>query len=111
MWHNIVRATAPTLARLKCQMYYRLQSDIFDNDTSYFFSLLGPRFDQAVRLMARSLEKRFARRFEPIYIYSARPNSHFARDNFVVLNAHADQMESSSRDKVICLQEYEDLNV
>ena len=92
-------------------MYQHLHSDILTNKTHYFFSLLGPRFDLAVRLMAQALQKMFAVPFQPIYIYSAQPNKHFLRDNFIVLNAHADRIEESSHDKVVYLQEYEDLNL
>lgn len=91
-------------------MEYRLEKDILTNKTQYFFSLLGPRFEAMNELMADSLSRRFGRPHKPIYIFSSHPNKCFAKENYIVLNKQAYRIENDVKEKVICLQEYEDLN-
>jgi len=89
----------------------RLDDDLDKNKVQYFFSILGPRFDVMNELMANSLEKRFGSEFRAIKILSARPNDHYSRENYIVINDNAKIVESELRDEIIYQQEYEDLNV
>jgi len=88
-----------------------LDDDLGKNKTQYFFSLLGPRFDVMNKLMASSLKKKFGGEFKPIRVLPARPNKHYDYGNYIVMNEHAKQVEDELGDKIIYLQEYEDLNV
>ncbi|MSR85563.1 ATP-grasp domain-containing protein [Candidatus Uhrbacteria bacterium] len=89
---------------------FHLDPDIYTNETNYFFSLLGPRFDVANQSMTRSLEKKFGGVWKPIFIYSAHPGPSFMKDNFIVLNGRAKKIETALKEQIIYLQEYEDLN-
>lgn len=89
---------------------HTLDSDIYTNKIEYFFTLLGPRFDLAVQLMEKSLEKHFGKKFKAIYVYSASPNEYFEKDNYIVLNAKALQVEDDLKTRTILLPEYEDIN-
>ena len=91
-------------------MDYRLEKDILTNKTKYFFSLLGPRFEATNELMADSLSRCFGRQYKPIYIFSSHPNKYFTKENYIVLNEHAYDIENDLKENVIYLQEYEDLN-
>src|SRR3989338_3307417 len=91
-------------------MDYRLDKDILTNKTQYFFSLLGPRFEAMNELMADSLSRHFSCQYKPIYIFSSHPNKYFAKENYIVLNEQASNIENDVRENVIYLQEYEDLN-
>lgn len=84
---------------------------MFENDTQYFFSILGPRFDTMAEMMAKTLERKYKKTFKPIYIYSARPNKHFEKENYIVLNKKADEVEKSLKKSVVLLPEYEDTNI
>lgn len=91
-------------------MDYCLEKDILTNETQYFFSLLGPRFEAMNELMADSLGRRFGYKYKPIYIFSSHPNKYFAKENYIVLNKQAYDVEGDVKENVIYLQEYEDLN-
>ena len=91
-------------------MDYHLEKDILTNKTKYFFSLLGPRFEAMNELMADSLSRHFGCEYKPIYIFSSHPNRYFAKENYIVLNEHAYDIENDLKENVIYLQEYEDLN-
>ncbi len=91
-------------------MDYRLEKNIVTNKTRYFFSILGPRFEVMSDLMAASLSKRFGYEYKPIYIFSSHPNGNFQEENHIVLNEMAEKIENEIKEKVIYLQEYEDLN-
>jgi len=66
---------------------YRLDNT-FDTAKEYFFSFLTGRFDLATNLWQEALEKRFNKKFEPIWIMSAKQNTPLMREknNFVILN-------------------------
>ena len=91
-------------------MDYRLEKDILTNKTRYFFSLLGPRFEIMNELMADSLSRHFGCEYKPIYIFSSHPNRHFIKENYIILNEHAYDIERNLKENVVYLQEYEDLN-
>jgi len=91
-------------------MDYRFEKDILTNKTRYFFSLLGPRFEVMNELMASSLSRRFGHQYKSISIFSSHPNKYFAKENYIVLNKHASNIEDDTAGSVIYLQEYEDLN-
>ena len=92
-------------------MELHLDKDIGANKTNYFFSILGPRFEVATEIMAKSLRKKFGVKFKPIYIFSASPNKYYAKDNYLVLNKGSEKIEGGIHENVIYLQEYEDLNI
>lgn len=91
-------------------MDYHLDKNIATNQTRYFFSILGPRFEIMSELMASSLSRRFGYDYKPIYIFSSHPNKKFARENYIVINEQASNIEAEIAEKVVYLQEYEDLN-
>ena len=91
-------------------MDYQLEKDLPTNKVHYFFSILGPRFEVVNGLMADSLSRRFGNEYKPIYIFSSHPNKYFRKENYIVLNKRADSVEKELREKVVYLQEYEDLN-
>jgi predicted ATP-grasp superfamily ATP-dependent carboligase len=90
---------------------FKLDKDLGSNKYNYFFSLLGPRFDAMNKLMAESLSRRFGKKFKAIRILSAHPNKYFNKGNYIVLNKQAEEIEKELNEKVIKLQEYEDLNI
>jgi len=91
-------------------MNYRLEKNFATNKTRYFFSILGPRFEVMNELMANSLSRRFESEYKPIYVFSSHPNKYFRKENYIVLNERADLVEKELNEKVVYLQEYEDLN-
>ncbi|MFZ2188356.1 MAG: ATP-grasp domain-containing protein [Candidatus Moraniibacteriota bacterium] len=89
-----------------------LEKDLGENEKFYFFSLLTNRFDLASEKMAELLSKKFGQTFEPIYIYSAEPNSSYQKRNYIIINEKLAKFRSETKQKkAITLQDYEDLNL
>lgn len=90
---------------------YKLDKDIFKNEKEYFFTFLSNRFDLINCHLAELLEKRFNKKFEPIFILSGEPNRFYKKKNYIILNEELRKYQKMLKtEKVIFNQEYEDLN-
>ncbi len=91
-------------------MYSNLQSSIFNDEYSYFFVLLGPRFDATIPIIAEVLGQTLGGVWKPIVVYSSRPAEAFLKENYLIINEAGEDIESTVHEPVVALQEYEDLN-
>lgn len=90
---------------------YNLKNEMFFDDFEYFFTFLNDRFEYLVELWRKELEKKFEKVFKPIWILSAKQNSYFEKDNYIIINKRLRQLkETLKNNSLIYLQDYEDLN-
>lgn len=89
----------------------RLDKCIFYNKTEYFFTSLTDRFEYANSLWAKALQKKFGKKFEPIYIQNCKQNNYFKKKNYIIVNKAIVNLrrELGKRD-LVYLEDYEDLN-
>ncbi len=89
-------------------------SDLNDPHTYFYLSLMNDRLDSANERWSAALERRFGRRFRPIYLRNNAPNEIFARGHdYIVINrqplpdgqvrllSHDDENEIASREPFI----------
>lgn len=89
----------------------KLDEDIFSNEFEYFFSFLTDRFEYATELWKAELEKKFNKKFKPIWILSAKPSELFQKDNYIIINKELIEIKNKLKsNNIIYLQDYEDLN-
>ncbi len=55
----------------------RLEKGVFSDENEYFITFLSDRFEYLNVLWAKALEKRFDKKFKPIFILSAKQNELF----------------------------------
>lgn len=91
-------------------MHSFLEPSILSNEFSYFFVLFGPRFDATVPLIAKALSKSLGGQWKPIVVYSSEPAAAFVKENYLIINQNGEDIENTINEKVVALQEYEDLN-
>jgi len=90
---------------------YKLDKDIFSNDEQYFFTLLSTRFELVNDRLAKLLERKYDKKFKPIYILSAPYNKFFQKENYIILNKKLKELKKKLKiNNLIFLQEYEELN-
>lgn len=88
-----------------------LKDEIFTDEYEYFFSFLTDRFEYATELWTKELEKKFNKKFKPIYILSAKQNEFFKKENFIIINKKLQEIKQSiKKDNIIYLEDYEDTN-
>lgn len=92
-------------------MHLRLDDDIYTNDTQYFFSLHGLRFEYMNEMMAKSLGKKYGGTFKTIRILNALPAKIYDIPNYIVLNSKGDELANELGKPVVYLVDYEDMNV
>ena len=89
----------------------RLDEDMLSNDFEYFFSFLTDRFEYATELWKIELEKKFNKKFMPIWILSAKPSELFQKENYIIINKELTQIKNKLKsNNIVYLQDYEDLN-
>jgi len=88
---------------------YKLDDDIFSNDTQYFFTLLGDRFDWINKKLVGLLEKRFNRKFKPIHVLQAEFGKYYPKNNYIIINKKLKELRKSNP-KIIFIQHDEDSN-
>ncbi len=90
---------------------YNIEKEIFFDDFEYFFAFLNDRFEYLVELWRKELEKRFNKEFKPIWVLSAKQNSHFKKENYIIINKKLKQLKAGLKNNsIVYLQDYEDLN-
>lgn len=88
-----------------------LSKKIFSDNNEYFFTFLADRFEHLNDLWIKALENKFKKKFNPIYILSAKQNKFFPKENYLVINEKLAEIKKKlSKNNVIYLQDYEDLN-
>ncbi len=88
-----------------------LNKKILSDGYEYFFTFLFDRFEYAVELWITELEKKFTKKFKPIWILSAKQNDLFKKENYIVINKKLKEYrERLSGNEVIYLEDYDDLN-
>lgn len=91
---------------------YKIDKDFDKNEYYYFFTLLNNRFEIINDYLAKNLERRFNKKFKPIYILQAKRNSFFKQDNYIILNHNLKKIQKQMKIKrLIYLQDLEDLNL
>ena len=92
-------------------MIAKLSPGITKDGYNYFFSLLTDRFEPLSDIWATELEKKFNKKFKPIYILPFIHNKLFEEDNYVVLNERLFSLHKKlGRKDIINLIYPEDLN-
>src|SRR5437016_4596631 len=90
---------------------YQLERGIFTNEFNYYFSMLSDRFESLNDLWIEQLEKKFNKKFKPIYILPAEHNELFREENYIVLNEKQEDLQKNAKSKKIIYLIYpEDLN-
>lgn len=89
----------------------KLSPTLASDKDYYFFSMLSDRFIPLVERWQKGLEKRFKKRFIPIYILPFYHNSLFEEENFIVLNEWLEEIHTQmKRTDIMNLIYPEDLN-
>jgi len=89
----------------------KLEKDLLSNELEYFFTFLCDRFEYAVELWIKELEKKFNKKFKPIWILSSKQNDLFKKENFIIINRLINKFPKENVDsKLVCQEEPEDLN-
>lgn len=90
---------------------FKIGSKIETDKFFYFFSLLTDRFETLNSHWAELLEKRFGKKFKPIYVLPFKHNKLFEEDNYIVLNQRLFELQKQlNRTDIINLIYPEDLN-
>jgi len=88
-----------------------LDENIFSDEYEYFFCFLFDRFEYMNELWTKELEKRFNKKFKPIWILSAKQNDFFRKENYIIINKKLKEIKSKLNNQdIVYLQDYEDLN-
>ncbi len=88
-----------------------LKEEIFTDKYEYFFTFLNDRFEYVVELWIKELEKKFNKKFKPIWILSSKQNDLFKKENFIVINKSLAKIkEKLKKNDVIYIEDYEDTN-
>jgi len=88
-----------------------LKPEIFTDEYEYFFTFLNDRFEYAVELWIKELEKKFNKKFKPIWILSSKQNNLFKKENFIVINKKLQEIKQNlKKNNVVYLEDYEDTN-
>lgn len=89
----------------------RLEKDFENNDYEYFFTLLSERFDYLNSLWVKELEKKFKKKFKPIFVSNTQKNEFYRKENSIVINKRLQKLQRLLRKEDIIFQsETEDLN-
>ncbi|MFH1376741.1 MAG: ATP-grasp domain-containing protein [Candidatus Woesearchaeota archaeon] len=93
----------------------KLKEGIFSDDYEYFFSFLTDRFEAMVGLWINELEKRFNKKFKPIWVLSTKQKESLMKDkeNYIIINTLIEEKFSDlkNRGNNLCIQEEpDDLN-
>jgi predicted ATP-grasp superfamily ATP-dependent carboligase len=88
-----------------------LDENIFSDEYEYFFCFLSDRFEYLSKLWIKELEKKFNKKFKPIWIISSQQNKFFEKENYIILNKKLKYSKLKlTKNNAIYLQDYEDLN-
>jgi hypothetical protein len=88
-----------------------IKDEIFTDNYEYFFSFLTDRFEYATELWIKELEKRFNKKFKPIFVLSAKQNELFKKEDYIIINKKLKEMNGTMpNNEIVYLQDYEDLN-
>lgn len=89
----------------------KLSPDLATDEYYYFFTMLSDRFIPLVGRWQKGLEKRFNKKFKPIYILPFYHNHFFEEENYIVLNAWLEDVHKQmKRTDIMNLIYPEDLN-
>lgn len=82
-----------------------------NEEVDYFFTMLTDRFEPLNIQWQQNLEKRYQKKFKPVYVLPFRHNAFFEEENYIVLNERLKQLHiDEGRSDVINLIYPEDLN-
>ena len=83
------------IVSMKAILEKKLMNNIFSDDIEYFFSFLADRFEYAVELWVKVLEKKFNKKFKPIWILSAKQNEFFKKESYIIIDRKSTRLNSS----------------
>jgi predicted ATP-grasp superfamily ATP-dependent carboligase len=91
---------------------YKIDNDIVKNKYYYYFTLLSNRFDILNDKFTEILSKKYNKQFKPIFILSSEPSKFYKKENYIIVNKNLVPVRKNEiTEKIINLQDYEDLNV
>jgi len=89
----------------------KLDDNILSDNFEYFFSFLADRFEYACELWVKELERKFNKKFKPIWVLSAKQNYYFSKENYIVINKKLKEIKKKlQNNSAVYLEDYEDLN-
>ncbi|MBU1004750.1 MAG: ATP-grasp domain-containing protein [Nanoarchaeota archaeon] len=89
----------------------KLDPHTLSDEPSYFFSFLGERFSTLTNIWRERLERRFKKKFEPIWVLQAKQDHSFNIENYVIVNGTLCETQGERySNSLVCLRDYEDLN-
>lgn len=89
----------------------KLEKDFKENGFEYFFTLLSERSDYLNNLWIEELEKKFNKKFKPIFVLNAERNKFFKMDNYIIINERLYRLQKKLKNERIIFQsESDDLN-
>lgn len=92
-------------------MISKLNPSLLTDDYHYFFSMLTDRFQPLNQLWIEQLEKKFSKKFKPIYVLPAKHNKLFEEENYIILNEKQEELINKlKKNNIIYLIYPEDLN-
>ncbi|HUD09578.1 MAG TPA: ATP-grasp domain-containing protein [Patescibacteria group bacterium] len=92
-------------------MVSKLDPNLLTDDNFYYFSMLSDRFEPLNKRWAEGLEKRFHKKFKPIFVLPSKHNKLFEEENYIVLNQALEKLEKRlGRNNITWLIYPEDLN-
>ncbi len=81
---------------------YNLKNDqLLSDNFEYFFMFLTDRFEYLNELWINTLKKRFGRKFKPIWILSAKQNTFFEKENYIIVNKKLKQLKEDLKNNLI----------
>lgn len=88
-----------------------LKPEIFTDEYEYLFTFLNDRFEYAVELWVKELEKKFNKKFKSIWILSSKQSDLFKKENFIVINKKLQEIKRNLKNNnIVYLEDYEDTN-
>lgn len=92
-------------------MISKLNPNLLKDENYYFFSMMSDRFESLNKRWAEGLEKRFGKKFKPIFVLPFKHNKLFEEENYIVLNQRLfDLQKQLKRQDILNLIYPEDLN-
>lgn len=89
----------------------KLSPTLDTDEYYYFFTMLTDRFIPLIDIWQEGLEKRFGKKFKPIYILPFYHNQYFEEENYIVLNEWLEDVhKQKKRTDIMNLIYPEDLN-
>lgn len=89
----------------------KFPKNLGEDNCEYFFTLLGERFFYLNNLWIKELEKKFNKKFKPIFVLNSKRNKFFKMGSYIIINKRLSNLQNKIGNKKIVFQsELEDFN-